>query len=110
MVISLFITGTSKQAQKVTILDLVSCVHNLNLFKKDEVGALIDLGNDVNTMIPAFAAKLGFKIYSTNVKAQKIDGFFLKMFAIVLGSFQVGDKLDQLQVFEKLFLLADTSI
>ena len=34
-----------------------------------------------------YALKLGLKIYSTNIKTQKIDGFTFKKFRIVLVSF-----------------------
>ena len=34
-----------------------------------------------------YILKLGLKIYSTNVKVQKIDGSILKTFKIVLASF-----------------------
>lgn len=43
-------------------------------------------------MIPAYAAQPGLKVQLTNVKAQKIDGSILKIFKIVLASFQMKDK------------------
>lgn len=45
-------------------------------------------------MILAFIAKLGLKVYSTNVKAQKINDFILKIFEIVLVSFELEDTLN----------------
>ena len=44
-------------------------------------------------MTPAYAAVLGLKICSIAVRAQKIDGSFLKTFGIVIASFQDKDKL-----------------
>ena len=38
-------------------------------------------------MILGYTFKLGLKIYSTNIEAQKIDGFIFEMFEIVLASF-----------------------
>ena len=44
-------------------------------------------------MTLAYTSKLALNIYSTNVKAQKIDGSTIETFEIVLASFQVEDKL-----------------
>ena len=52
---------------------------------------IIDFSSEVNAMTPAYALKLGLKIYPTNVGAQKIDGSILKMFGTVLASFQMED-------------------
>ena len=38
-------------------------------------------------MISAYTSKLGLQVYHTVVKAQKIDGFTLETFGIVLVSF-----------------------
>lgn len=58
-------------------------------FQKDlhETKALINLGNKINIMTPAYAAKLDLKIQKTNIKARKIDGFILITFEIVLADF-----------------------
>lgn len=45
-------------------------------------------------MTLVYTAKLDLKIRPTNVGAQKIDGFILKIFEIVIASFQVDDKLN----------------
>ena len=42
--------------------------------KKNKVQALINSGNEVNAITPAYALKLGLKILRTNVGAQKIEG------------------------------------
>ena len=54
--------------------------------------------------------KLGLKVYSTNIKTQKIDGSILKIFEIVLASFLIKDKLKRARFLEKTFLLANLSI
>lgn len=38
-------------------------------------------------MTPAYVAKLGFNVWPTDVGAQKIDGYTLETFEIVLASF-----------------------
>lgn len=50
-------------------------------------------------MTSIYAAKLGLKIQSINVKAQKIDGSTFKTFEIVLASFQIEEKLDESRLF-----------
>lgn len=61
-------------------------------------------------MIPAYAASLSVKVCSTNIEAQKIDGFTLETFRMVLTSFQVKDKLKKARFFQKTFLLTNTSV
>lgn len=71
---------------------------------------MLDLGSEVNAITPAFTSKLGFKICSTNVRAQKIDGSTLQTFGIVLTSFQIKDKFGQARFFQESFLLVDTTV
>lgn len=58
-------------------------------FKKNQIKihALLDFGIKVNTITPIHMAKLGFKVRSTNIKAQKIDSSTFKIFRMVLASF-----------------------
>lgn len=79
-------------------------------FKKDKVRALINLSSKVNTMILRYALELGLKVCHTNVKARKIDDSILKMFKMVLASFQVKNKFRRACFFQKIFLLADISV
>ena len=60
-------------------------------------------------MAMAYASKLGFKLYPTDVGVQKIDGSILKIFRMVLASFQVKDKLGRARFFQETFLLTDIS-
>lgn len=69
------------------ILEIVSGIYYLVQFKNNKIKALIDLESKVNAITPAFATKLGFKVFFTNVRTQKIDRFNLKMFRMVLASF-----------------------
>ena len=61
-------------------------------------------------MTSVYTLKLGLKIYTTNVGAQKINNFILKTFRMVLASFEMEDKLGRTQYFQKTFLLADISV
>ena len=58
-------------------------------------------------MNPDFVLKLGFKIWKTNVKAQKIDGSTLKTFGMIIADFQVKDRVGKPRFFQKIFLVAD---
>ena len=70
-------TGASREAPKVRVLDKVSCICYLVQFRKDkgkDVLALLNSGSKVNAMTPAYTAYLGLKVRVTDVGAQKIDG------------------------------------
>lgn len=58
-------------------------------FKKDQIKgwALFDFNSEVNTIILAYLAKLGFKICQINIKVYKIENSMLKIFVIVLANF-----------------------
>ena len=103
-------TETSKE--KYVSLKHVPYIYYLLCFQKDTIGirALIDLGNKVNAMVPAYALKLGLKVYLINIRAQTIDASIFKTFKMVLASFPVEDKLRKARVFQKTFLLANINI
>ena len=61
-------------------------------------------------MTLGYILKLGLKIRSTNVKAQKIDGSTLKTFEMVLVNFQIENTLWRAWFFLKTFLLANLNI
>ena len=88
----------------------VPCIHYLVRFQEDQeqVRALLDSGNEVNAMTPAYAERLGLKTWKTNVKAQKIDGSTLETFGMVIADFQVEDKGGRPRFFQETFLVADT--
>ena len=67
----------------------VPCIYYLLCFQKDTIGvkALIDSGSEVNVMTLAYALKLGFKVYHTDVGAQKINSSTLETFEMVLANF-----------------------
>ena len=66
-----FSSVTKASKKEHVFLECVLCIHFSLCFWKDIAGvkALIDLGNEVNVMIPAYALKLGLKVDHTNVGA-----------------------------------------
>lgn len=62
------------------------------LFKKNKIRALIDFDNKIKAISLEYISKLGLKICFIDVRAQKIDNSTLKIFEIVLTSFQIKDK------------------
>ena len=50
-------------------------------------------------MTLAYASKLGPRVQKTDVEDQKIDGSLLRIFKIVIASFQVEDKLGRARFF-----------
>lgn len=97
---------------ETTPLAFVPYIHHLLWFKKDktEVPSLLDSGNEVNSIILAYAANLTLKVWPINIKTQKINGSTFKMFEIVLANFQVQDKLDKAQLFQMIYLVVNTSV
>ena len=71
------------------LLEQFPCIYQPLRFRKDlcEIRALIDLGSEVNAIIPAYTVKLGFEVHKTDIEAQKIQGFTLGIFGIVLATF-----------------------
>ena len=61
-------------------------------------------------MTPAYTKKLGLRTWRTDVAAQKIDRLSLNMFGMVIAGFQVIDKQGRARFFQKIFLLANTTI
>ena len=59
-------------------------------------------------MSPAYTKRLNLKTWKTNVGAQKIDGFALEIFKMVIADFQVEDKGSRPRFFQETFLVADT--
>lgn len=63
----MLVTETSKKVA----LNWVFYIHYPICFKKDKIKALINLSSKINAMTLIYAAKLGIKICSINVGAQK---------------------------------------
>ena len=61
-------------------------------------------------MTLAYAAQLGLKVRKINISAQKIDGFLVATYSMVIAAVQVLDKLSRFRFFQKIFLLANINI
>lgn len=61
-------------------------------------------------MALVYTTNLYLKIRSTNIGAQKIDGFIFQLFGMALISFKVKNKLDQSQFFQETFLVVDIDV
>ena len=110
--VSVSTTITSMTGPRTKALDRISCIYHPVQFKKDtaEVRTLIDLGNKVNAMAPAYAKKLDLRVRKTDVGTQKIDGSTLETYGMVIAGFQVQDKFGKARFFQETFLVADTSV
>ena len=105
------VTDTSTEAPEL-ILEQVSCIQYPVKFRKDKetVHALINFGSEMNDMISAYAAVLGFEICSISIRAQKIDWSSLKIFGMVIASFQLKNKLGRDWFFWETFPLANINM
>ena len=77
----------------------VPCIQYLVRFQEEQRKTLLNSGSEVNAMSPNFARKLGFKVWKTNVGAQKIDGSALETFGMVIADFQMEDKANRPKFF-----------
>lgn len=80
-------TAASKKADMT--LEQIPYLNSTLYFQKNtaDVEALINSSSKVTAIISTYAEKLDFKIFSTNVKASKINGSIFYVFRIVLASF-----------------------
>lgn len=72
------------------VLKKISYIHYPLRFwqdKKSKMRDLINFNSEVNSIIPAYVSKLGFRVCQTNVGAQKIDNCIFETFEMVLTSF-----------------------
>ncbi len=86
------------------------CIRYPFQFQAQQVKTLIDSGNRVNAMTPAFAAKLSLSTRPTGVGVQKIDGSPLATYGMAVTAILLQDSLGKLWFFEETFLLAETSM
>ena len=70
-------------------LKFVSYIKYSIQFQAQQVEALIDSDSEVNTITPAFPAKLGLSTQPINVGAQKIDGSTLKTNGMTIAGFSI---------------------
>ncbi len=111
LAISILVIGADME-DTLLLLERVLCFQYPLYLQKNtaDVRALIDFSSKVNAITRAYILKLGLKVYPTNVEAQKIDGFPLQTFEMVLSSFWVEDKLGWACFFQETFLFVNTSM
>ena len=68
-VLATFVSLIEASKGNDVILDWVLCIYYPIWFKKDEVQALINSNNKVNTMTPAYTSKLSLRVCQTDVGA-----------------------------------------
>lgn len=85
LAISVLVTDSSEEL----VLKRVLCICYLVIFQEGQepIKTLFDSNNEVNVISPSYAEKLGFMVWKTNFKAQKIDGFTHKTFERVIADF-----------------------
>lgn len=71
---------------------------------------LIDIGSKMNTIQPSIDKQLGFRIWETDVNAQKIDDSCLKIFDMAIATVQMENETRRFWYFEKIFQLADINM
>lgn len=67
------------------------CIHYTIQFSRNKTKALVDLENKINTINAAFTQALDITPKTTNVRAQKIDRFLLRIFKMVSVKFSLQD-------------------
>ena len=92
------------------IIVRVLCIHYPVWFKEgqEKVKALLNSGNKVNAMSPAYVKRLSLKTEKTNVGVKKIDGSALETFEMVIAHTQIEDKGGRFRFFQETFLMANT--
>lgn len=71
---------------------------------------MINFKSEINVINIAYTTKLGFHLQKTEISAQIIDDFFLKIYNMVIFAFQTLYKIDYLWFSQMIFLFADISI
>ena len=90
------VTGASREALKVRVLDRVLYICYPVQFRKNkgkDVLALLNSKSEVNVMTSAYTAYLGLKVRVTDIGAQKIDRFSLAIYDMVIAALQLVNKL-----------------
>lgn len=76
------ITSVVKKA-----LEYMLCIYYFVQYYNVEIRALLDNNIKVIAMSLGYIEKYSLKIWKTNAKIQKIDGFILEIFGIIIGDF-----------------------
>ena len=96
---SVLATSVSVTGSDEKVVVRVLYIHYLVQFQDKQVKVLFDSGSKVNAINSNHAWKLELKIRRTNIGAQKIDGFALETFGMVIVDFLVEDKASRPRFF-----------
>lgn len=77
----------------------ISCIHYMIQFQEEQIKALLNSGNKINTISLCYIKKLGLKILQINIGAQKIASSILKIFEIMIANFQIKNKISRSKFF-----------
>ena len=93
-------------------MEHVTYIYYLIQFKKDktQIQTLIAWWSKVNAIYLTFVKKLGFLIRPTDVGVQKIDGTTLDTHEMVVATFLMTNKANQVRFFKKIFLVANIGL
>lgn len=80
------------------------------IFWKKFMLALFDWESVINIIHLIFTKELGFLIWLTNVRVQKIDIAILNAYEMVVIAFLITDQTNWVKLFEKIFLVANISL
>ena len=100
MVLATSMLTTEKKTEEK--LKWVPCIWYF-ITLKNQTKTLLNLESKINAINQAFASQLGFKIWKTNVKVQKIDSTTLKIYKIVVSIFFILYKDNKSRFFGKNF-------
>ena len=103
-------TSTSMTGKKTEEeLEQVPCIwFSVNF--EDQTETLLNSESKVNAINLVFTSQPGFRIWKTNIAAQKIDGTTLKTYGMVVSIFSLLNKNDREKFFEESFLWADIKL
>lgn len=88
-------------------LEKIPSIYYLIRVYWDKIWALLDSRSEVNIINLDYAQKLCFYIQKPSIEVQKIDGFVLVTFKIVIVNSQIEDKLGRPRFFQKFFLVTN---
>ena len=110
--VSVLVTFTSITGLRTEALEHISYIYYQVSFKKDttKVQGFIDSRSEIITIAPAYAKKLGLRVWIINIAAPKINESTLETYGMVIVGFQVYNKFGKARFFQETFLVADTGV
>ena len=71
---------------------------------------MINSESEVNAIFPTFVKELSLPIRPTKVGAQKINSTTLDTYKIVVTTFSMTNKTNQVKIFKEIFLMVNVSL